>query len=64
MLNKAIEGFNSITSRNIVGIDDDMEAIRIYLSDQSVRHVNKINGQEYLNCEMDVVARLKTALTK
>ena len=59
MLNKAINAFNNIVDLELAGVESELEALRAYLSGQSIRHTNTRNGREYLNREMDIVARLK-----
>ena len=62
MLNKAINAFNNIVDLELAGVESELEAIRTYLSDQSIRLTNTRNGYEYLNREMDIVARLKKCI--
>ena len=62
MLAKAINAFNTIAQLEIDEIHEDLRVIREYLSDQSIRHSNEMNGCAHLNREMDVVARLKATI--
>ena len=62
MLNQAIGAFNAIANLEIDEIHDDLSVILEYLSDQSIRHTNEMNGCAHLDREMDVAARLKATI--